>query len=1256
MEAVKLAPCLAAVPNLGENYQQFFASVIGNLGLAHCNITRTVDGTSGHRLEDGNYTGMLGMAQRQEISAALHVFRPAGLKDDIVEIGPVVFPAELQVFTRSGRGITDSADVLNVAQNIKIDAFVSFVILWYIVITLVAFFADGKKPVLVNLKLKRWTLQALQKLWHFMATLVDQENLTSQVWAIRCVWVSFCITIYVVVFGYVLNLIQTDGVAELPPKKLEYVRDLLHEPEFNDKHLMIFTSFHFYDYLLTSAKGTTGSILYERMRKTDRCSSTSSHCSFLSVRMTDPVSMAETITLVNSDSTRKGLLMDSSFYRLAMQPAGCIFSPETASSAINSRDFVVSDYATMFYSKSIDKHLLKLAKYRSTLAVENGVAFETFAKMIDIVDASLPTEDKFQRFRCMRGINIETLVKLPPSMLGDNYVEHFRKLVLDVGMPWYVHGVMTCTHSSWELRCNITLAEDISSGYKLPDGNYTGMLGMAQRQEISMGVQVFRPASVEDEIVIVGPVILPTGLMVVSSLGQGLKDSDDDILNVFRSLKMEAIVFLGISVYTLITFVAFVSAYERNPTRMLKLKFFVRQYLDKLWHLVMTVVDQENLPSSMWTIKLVWAFCCFAIFAVIFGYLMNLIQTDGVVEQPPKRIEYVHDLVHEPEFQDTHLMIITALHFYGYLLSSPKGSVANVLFERMSRTDKDDTTATLHHTSFLEMQLSNPARSMESFAYMTSDVEIGNRIAKALLVDTSIYDIAVHPAACIVAPDVVLRSLLSKDFVVSDYATVFFSKTVDKDLMRLATSKLTSVMEHGILYQICGAMIKVFEDTILTDDKFKRFRCLHGIPPDDIPVAPPSFELGKLRKASVICGCMIAMSLVVFCFELNMRPPRNSTSRPKTPLVKHYGFGDNYEAIFQQFIVDLGVPWCNVTYFDDMSSGYKLDDGNYTGMLGKAQRQEITMGVHLLRPAGLEGPVVQFGPVALPTGLMVVTSKGVNTKIPDDDLMNVFKSLTLTSVTFMAFSVFIIVTFVAFAATYQQTRKMPPKLKKMIRQWRSAVSNLLMIIVDQENLKTKMWTIRFIWSTCCLAIFIIVFGYLLNLIQTDGVVVQPPKRVEVVRDLTHEPEFQDTHIMMISVLHFYQYLRRSGKETAAGILFDRMSKTDKDGLPANLHHTSFLDMRLSDPVISMESFAFMTSDVAAGKSINKALLIDVSMYDLSIYQTACIIAADVISEDHRSKDFLVADYATMFFSTTADKHFVQLANRKLTGNARTGLD
>ncbi|KAI1291780.1 hypothetical protein HDE_06987 [Halotydeus destructor] len=321
--------------------------------------------------------------------------RPAGIEDDIVEFTPVVMPSGLQVMTTDGNGTTDTHDVMNVLQNIHMDASIYFVICWYFATAFLAFALVRRTRSLVLVKLKRWLAQWYEQTFHFAVTMVDQEYLSPTPWSVRFAWLSCCVAIFVAIAGYLLNFIQTDGIVEQPGRRLERFHDLLDDKYYQEFQLSVITGFTFYSYFVTAAEGTAAYRLYSRMKKTDNCSysATLTDCSFVRVRTADPSDALEVVKYISTHAYKRGLLINKSYVEAVLRPSACMFLSDVLSKSRASNDFLVADYMTGFYSKNIDRNLLKYLNHRITSMVAGGLTTPTLKVFVNVLDEEMPTEE-----------------------------------------------------------------------------------------------------------------------------------------------------------------------------------------------------------------------------------------------------------------------------------------------------------------------------------------------------------------------------------------------------------------------------------------------------------------------------------------------------------------------------------------------------------------------------------------------------------------------------------------------------------------------------------------------------------------------------------------------------------------------------------------------------------------------------------------------------------------------------------------------
>ncbi|KAI1287981.1 hypothetical protein HDE_09652 [Halotydeus destructor] len=877
-----------------------FALTIVDQEILSPTIWGTGDGVAGYRLEDGNYTGLLGKVQRQEIDFVSQKIRPAVLQDEVVGIGPVLLPTGLQSISRGGAATRATNDILGVLQDLSIEALAAVAICIYIGITVVTFVTESKRTSLLDFQLIQWAVGWLDKCWHFALTVVDQEILSPTIWAIRFVWLSSCVAIFLVVFGFLLGMLSTDESVEIPSKRIETIYDLIYEPDFKDRPLMVFTILPFYTYLIESAKGTVASILYDRLKESDQCEAGISlvHCSFVETQMANHAEVTHQLNLMYSKGGAKGsrvLLVDKYSWDQIFRPLFCVLAPGAFEGAHSSRDFVVADYASTFYNKAADKQLLKRSLYNIATAVETAVLSHSVKLILQAVADSTSTDDVLKRDRCVADIGDDVMVETP----GAFKLAKFKKtsviisvmvvvstiaLILEhpqlrlVGRDLTVVTLGTAQNKDITIEMffiKISLLIALRTGLKAAkikhrfnmEAANSASCSVATPDEVDFLMHEIRPASLPDQVVGIGPVVFPTALQATSR-GKAATRATADILDMLQDFHMEAWAAVVTCMYIGITMVTLVTFWKKRNLLNSKLSEWTMEWLGMCWHFALTIVDQEILSPTIWAIRFVWLSCCVAIFLVVFGFLLGILSTDESVEIPSKKIETIHDLIHEPDFKDRPLMMFTSMPFYKHLIAPTKGTDAAILYYRLNLTDQCEADISLKHCSFVETNPSDSNGMVKMMELMHS--KGGPKGSRVLLVDKYAWELVLRPSFCILAPGAFDKAHDSRDFVLSDYAAFVYNKAADRHLLKRILYNLNIVTEAGLLLDKLPQLIKGIAASMPTNNEFKRFRCMSNMPSETSIVTPDAFKLDKFKKTSIIVPLMLLVSAVTLFLELGL--------------------------------------------------------------------------------------------------------------------------------------------------------------------------------------------------------------------------------------------------------------------------------------------------------------------------------------------------------------------------------------------------
>lgn len=108
------------------------------------------------------------------------------------------------------------------------------------------------------------------------------------------------------------------------------------------------------------------------------------------------------------------------------------------------------------------------------------------------------------------------------------------------------------------------------------------------------------------------------------------------------------------------------------------------------WQVYCLIVDQVSFCSQVHSKRVLWISFTFAAFAVIHGFMMNLISTDLIAEVSPPRINTIDDL-HTPYFESVGIDIRAESQEYAALRSAPLNSTLNKLFRNKIEPSHNST-------------------------------------------------------------------------------------------------------------------------------------------------------------------------------------------------------------------------------------------------------------------------------------------------------------------------------------------------------------------------------------------------------------------------------------------------------------------------------------------------------------------------------------------------------------------------------------
>ena len=235
----------------------------------------------------------------------------------------------------------------------------------------------------------------VKALWSIFETAVDQENYRPKVVHTRSVWLFLSLSVFVFIFGYFLNLISVNQIADQPPILLEKLADF-RKPEFQHVNPMMIKNLFYFDVLVRSEEGSDLHYVYDRMVRTGNCSGSNAY----NAEFCNVLTLDEQGTKYTSQALSRVLrgLSNIDFSMLAneiinyqLMTIFCLISPESRKNFMVSSRLMSGHLATMF-SKKIPYPVYQLYSFRVTSSMlEFGLYSQSISRLTnDLLQTRFP--------------------------------------------------------------------------------------------------------------------------------------------------------------------------------------------------------------------------------------------------------------------------------------------------------------------------------------------------------------------------------------------------------------------------------------------------------------------------------------------------------------------------------------------------------------------------------------------------------------------------------------------------------------------------------------------------------------------------------------------------------------------------------------------------------------------------------------------------------------------------------------------------
>ena len=157
--------------------------------------------------ETGNFTGLVGELVNNHGDVCFQSIVISGLVDEL-QLATVTANLYLHALVSKGNITNHSPDIMEVFSVISGICYMAFATVCVMMAIVIAF----NESIALKISITVWVFyEKLAKvLWTSFLALIDQDNFMVTRWPSKIGWWMMCVSIFVAMQGYILNLVSTD--------------------------------------------------------------------------------------------------------------------------------------------------------------------------------------------------------------------------------------------------------------------------------------------------------------------------------------------------------------------------------------------------------------------------------------------------------------------------------------------------------------------------------------------------------------------------------------------------------------------------------------------------------------------------------------------------------------------------------------------------------------------------------------------------------------------------------------------------------------------------------------------------------------------------------------------------------------------------------------------------------------------------------------------------------------------------------------
>lgn len=353
-------------------------------------------------------------------------------KADIL-VGPVLGPFDATIISQPDVGTASIIQVLDVAKSFSDQFYFYLLICGCLTAAWLQFRYALDNKGIAKISISFWK-HLITLIWKFYCLIIDQASVSSDSqYGIRIVWLTVTMALFVVIHGFMLNLISSDLIAQSSPPRIESINDLL-TANFENVTIDIETESGAFWALRDARSGSAMNVIFNRLSRNSSSLLVGGYAKF--TERLELLNAAKIVTISNSAAGNNRVMI-------------CCYKPIESTTLLESEIFFSSTLNTLF-SKSVDTRLRSYIELQAMTIFESNVMSQTVRHFLISIFDLIGLDYNWNAIRCekkLADISDHALPTLQVKTLSSSFVISYRTMFLAV-FVLAVEMVQLCTNSS----------------------------------------------------------------------------------------------------------------------------------------------------------------------------------------------------------------------------------------------------------------------------------------------------------------------------------------------------------------------------------------------------------------------------------------------------------------------------------------------------------------------------------------------------------------------------------------------------------------------------------------------------------------------------------------------------------------------------------------------------------------------------------------------------------------------------------------